>query len=553
MFDFFFEIKYLKTMKTLKVYLLILSLFTIFLKSNAADNTYYIWAGATKVNDEVNLLQSDNWSVSNTEYIAPPEGTQINSPTSNWVFDYEAYLPISGRADNIFYRFQEAMINVGSITIVNHNASDTGYWTNGNTIEPTGASTGIKFVSGKGNSSWNIGTFTYTGAAGSYDRGVILGAGQVTSFQPDIFIETMNIGYGENTTQLRIGDYASGVAYATIDSSENKVGDAIEISDTTGPKSLTVTGNFNIHGNSTVSMNVYNDDPMAIHSESIPEVLIEGIIYMTKSEGGKTPILNLLNRTTTISWRPTLPAVPATNTFIKIGGLQGEGKISNESKTLDASTVKLIFTNKTDCEFKGEFTENRTDSIKTIMSVKMAGLDGKKQIINADSKFTGTVEVESGTLIIGSTSSLGKLTMTGGEFGSISGGVIVSEAEWQEGDFIYYNKDALSSGVPDKITIEGTFYKSGDGVIGIDFDGFDASVFVSDGTKLELITAGILDGFSDNANDDFLAKNLLNALAEFEWDGNTLLVSFVNVPEPATFAAIFCVSTLLFAMRFRRK
>jgi len=274
---------------------------------------------------------------------------------------------------------------------------------------------------------------------------------------------------------------------------------------------------------------------------------------MTKSEGGKTPILNLLNRTTTISWRPTLPAVPATNTFIKIGGLQGEGKISNESKTLDASTVKLIFTNKTDCEFKGEFTENRTDSIKTIMSVKMAGLDGKKQIINADSKFTGTVEVESGTLIIGSTSSLGKLTMTGGEFGSISGGVIVSEAEWQEGDFIYYNKDALSSGVPDKITIEGTFYKSGDGVIGIDFDGFDASVFVSDGTKLELITAGILDGFSDNANDDFLAKNLLNALAEFEWDGNTLLVSFVNVPEPATFAAILCVSTLLFAMRFRRK
>ena len=148
-------------MKTLKIYLLILSLFTIFLKSNAADNTYYIWAGATKVNDEVNLLQSDNWSVSNTEYIAPPEGTQINSPTSNWVFDYEAYLPISGRTDNIFYRFQEAMINVGSITIVNHNASDTGYWTNGNTIEPTGASTGIKFVSGKGNSSWNIGTFTY--------------------------------------------------------------------------------------------------------------------------------------------------------------------------------------------------------------------------------------------------------------------------------------------------------------------------------------------------------------------------------------------------------
>ncbi len=48
--------------------------------AGAADNTYYIWAGATKANEEVDLLKSANWSTSDTGYVAPAEGTEMNSP-----------------------------------------------------------------------------------------------------------------------------------------------------------------------------------------------------------------------------------------------------------------------------------------------------------------------------------------------------------------------------------------------------------------------------------------------------------------------------------------
>ena len=100
------------------------------------------------------------------------------------------------------------------------------------------------------------------------------------------------------------------------------------------------------------------------------------------------------------------------------------------------------------------------------------------------------------------------------------------------------------------IRIEGTFTKAGDGKIGIDFAGFDPSVFIEDGSVLELITANALEGaFSADANDDFAAKNLINGIADFAWAGNTLTVSFAKVPEPAAFAALFGAIALAFAAR----
>lgn len=163
------------------------------------------------------------------------------------------------------------------------------------------------------------------------------------------------------------------------------------------------------------------------------------------------------------------------------------------------------------------------------------------------------MEVESGALIIHSTSALGKLVMTGGGFGGIDGGVTVSSAEWLGGDIIFYNADALASGLPDMLRIEGTFSKSAGGRIGVDFSGFDPTVFIEDGTVLELITANALEGFSEDANDDFAAKNLLNGFADFEWAGNTLTVSFSAVPEPAAIAAILGAVALVSAALRRRK
>lgn len=520
----------------------------------AQENTYYIWAGATAAWGEANPLNPANWSTSDTEYVAPPEGTEMNSPDANWVFDYGAYLPVSGRNDNIYYRINTSAFRVNSISIINHDATDTGYWASDGFHE-TGGSTGIKLTSGASDSNWDIGTFTYTGAAGSWDRGVIFGAANRDSSQAEITVGEMNIGYGENVTSFTIGSDAAGTVYATVESGDVKVGDPVRLSDSSGPKSLTITGDFNIHGNTTVNMNVYDNDSSAVHSEASPDVVVGGVVRMTRNGGGTTPTWNLLYRTSTVSWATGVPEVPATNTYIKIGGLEGTGTVTNNSRTLEASTVKLIFANETDCEFSGTFTENRSDRIKTVMSVKMAGRDGAKQIIRADAAFTGTVEVESGALIMHSTTALGKLTMTGGAFGGIDGGVIVSSAEWLGGDFIFYSADALNGGLPDIIKIDGTFSKAGDGKIGIDFAGFDPSVFIEDGTVLELITANALEGFSADVDADeyFSAKNLANGFADFEWAGNTLTVSFSAVPEPAAIAAVLGAAALAIAAIRRKK
>lgn len=94
----------------------------------AADNTYYLWAGATKAGEEINLLKSENWSISNTEYVAPPEGTEMNSPTANWVIDHDAYLPISGRNDCLLYRLDNPVLDIASLKILNQNPTETSYY-----------------------------------------------------------------------------------------------------------------------------------------------------------------------------------------------------------------------------------------------------------------------------------------------------------------------------------------------------------------------------------------------------------------------------------------
>lgn len=522
--------------------------------ANAADNTYYMWKGAEKAWGEADPLQASSWSSSNTGYVALPEDANVNSSDANWVFDYGAYLPVSGRNDNIYYRIKSANLNLNSISVVNHNATETAYYSTDGVYHPNGGSTAIKIVSNASNSVWKIGTFTYTGANGSYDKGVALGSSVNDACQADIVVGEMNIGQIGNVTLLNVGSDAAGTCYATIDENNVKKGDAVSLSDSGGPKSLTITGDFNIYGNSTIYMNVWDNAKDALHSEENPDISIGGVVRMV-SGSGASPVWNVISRSATVTWATGDPAPSATDTYVKLGGLEGNGKLTNNSKTLEASTLKLIFTNQTDCEFTGEFNDGQSDTVKTIMSVKMAGADGKKQIIRADSKFTGTVEVESGTLIIKSTQTLGKLTMTGGAFGGIDGGVSVSGAEWIAGDLIFYNKETLNSGDTDMIKIDGAFVKSGDGKIGVDFDGFDPTVFIEDGTVLDLISASEeeREGFSADANDDFYAKNLTNGFANFEWNGDFLKVSFSNVPEPATVAAILGGLALAAAALRRRK
>lgn len=347
--------------------------------ANAADNTYYMWKGAESAWGEADPLKASSWSSSNTGYVALPEDANVNSSDVNWVFDYDAYLPISGRSDNIYYRIKSSNLDLNSISIINHNATETGYYSTDGVYHPTGGNTGIKLTSNTSNSVWKIGTFTYTGANGSYDRGVALGSSANDACQADIIIlGDMNIGQIGNVTLLNVGSDSAGTCYATIDENNVKKGDAVSLSDSGGPKTLTINGDFNIYGNSTIYMNVWDNAKDALHSEENPDISVGGVVRMV-SGSGALPVWYVINRCTTVTWATGDPGPSATNTYVKLGGLEGNGKVTSNSRTLDTSTLKLIFTNQTDCEFSGEFTDGQSDTVKTIMSVKMAGADGKNK------------------------------------------------------------------------------------------------------------------------------------------------------------------------------
>ena len=111
--------------------------------------------------------------------------------------------------------------------------------------------------------------------------------------------------------------------------------------------------------------------------------------------------------------------------------------------------------------------------------------------------------------------------------------------------------DSFSAGI---YTLSlGELSREGSEKIGIDFNGFDASLLIGK-PAYTLIFADSLAGFDESdANSDFIAKNLLGALADFAWDGNMLTVSFTQVPEPTAIAAVFGLFAFLFAARRRRK
>ena len=109
---------------------------------------------------------------------------------------------------------------------------------------------------------------------------------------------------------------------------------------------------------------------------------------------------------------------------------------------------------------------------------------------------------------------------------------------------------ALENGY--KISIAGEFSKNADGQIEINFDGLNGAYYIGD--TFDLIYAGSLpDGFNlDDANADFAAVNLLNAIAEFSWNDKTLSVTFGKIPEPAAVAAVLSAAVLFFALRRKR-
>ena len=242
------------------------------------------------------------------------------------------------------------------------------------------------------------------------------------------------------------------------------------------------------------------------------------------------------------------------DSHVSIGGLSGTGRISTKliSDASNAATSYLTFSNAEGVNTTFNGTIVRANSTyKDNVALIMDGAGTQTLSLSGNTAGVVGVTVKNGTLYYNNESSSGKLAMEGGKFGAVNGSVKFDSALWSGGKISYANHEAFFGGTPEMIIINGEFEKALDGQIAIDFEGLDATELI--GYSFDLISADSIKGFLDDANDDFVAENLKNALADFAWNGGTLQVTFTQVPEPAALAALIGAFELLFAIRRRRK
>ena len=273
--------------------------------------------------------------------------------------------------------------------------------------------------------------------------------------------------------------------------------------------------------------------------------VIHGVVQMNNSADGQKFASLMIGRN---------EAEKYCDSHVAIGGLNGSGRITTKllSDDSNAATSYLTFQNAegVNTSFTGSVRRamsNYRDNVAFVMDG--AGTQSVSLSGNSGAGVVG-VTVKNGTFYLGNSDSSGALVMEGGKFGAINGGTAFDSAVWKGGAFSFANHETFYGGTPDKITVTGTFSKEAEGQIAVDFEGLDATDLI--GYTFDLISAGVVDGtFSSDANDDFAARNLLNAMADFAWNGNALQVTFSQVPEPAAFAALIGAAALA-ARRGRR-
>lgn len=275
--------------------------------------------------------------------------------------------------------------------------------------------------------------------------------------------------------------------------------------------------------------------------------VIHGVVQMNNSADGQKFASLMIGKN---------EAEKYCDSHVAIGGLNGSGRITTKllSDDSNAATSYLTFQNAegVNTSFTGSVRRamsNYRDNVAFVMDG--AGTQSVSLSGNSGAGVVG-VTVKNGTFYLGNSDSSGALVMEGGKFGAINGGTAFDSAVWKGGAFSFANHETFYGGTPDKITVTGTFSKEAEGQIAVDFEGLDATYLI--GYTFDLISAGVVDGtFSSDANDDFAARNLLNAMADFAWNGNALQVTFSQVPEPAAFAALIGAAALALAARRGRR
>lgn len=239
--------------------------------------------------------------------------------------------------------------------------------------------------------------------------------------------------------------------------------------------------------------------------------------------------------------------------YTTVGGISGNGgrlEVKNNTSVANAYlTINVAegqsYTYSGEISNKKNYWNSNPVENKTINMTK-TGL-GSQYFTNKTLVELTSVRVSEG--VIGMAASLDQnLMLDGGYFSMKVGNLSAENIEWYSGGLIF-DKTALDNRY--KIELSGELFKIGEGPIEIDFDGLDGSEYI--GKSFELISSSNgLGALDSDANVDFIATNLTGALADFAWNDNILSVTFTNVPEPASIAALFGLAALAFAVRRRK-
>ena len=228
------------------------------------------------------------------------------------------------------------------------------------------------------------------------------------------------------------------------------------------------------------------------------------------------------------------------NNNTTIGGLSG-ADTSNNAIVLRKDTA-ITFTNSGDYSWNGSINSRKFD-------IAMDDSATGKQTIKLTDGAINNLTLNGGKFVLASAkATTGTLYLNGGYFGVADSTTVINSAQWNSGGLLF-DMNALENNY--KISVAGEFSKIGDGQVEINFDGLDGAEYI--GYIFDLISAGSLADFNTgDADADFTAVNLTNALAKFAWNDKTLSVTFEQIPEPATIAALFGAAALFFAIRRKR-
>lgn len=229
------------------------------------------------------------------------------------------------------------------------------------------------------------------------------------------------------------------------------------------------------------------------------------------------------------------------NNNTTIGGLSGADTSNN--KIFLRKDTAITFTNSGDYSWNGSINSEKKFDIA--MDDSATG----KQTIKLTDGAINNLTLNGGKFVLASAkATTGMLSINGGYFGVADRTTVINSAQWNSGGLLF-DMAALENGY--KISVAGEFSKIGDGQIEINFDGLDGTDYI--GYTFNLISAGSLADFNTgDADADFTAVNLTNALAKFAWNDKTLSVTFGQIPEPAAVAMLLGAGALFFALRRKR-